>query len=178
MSHQSIDKFIFLDVDGVFNYIEWWNKPEHYNILKSKGQLESHFDPECVENFNYILDKVPDVKVILTTSWKSLTPKELNQYGDYPEGIVTVMKNVGIKRIDGKVSNNSSGKRDLEIIEFIDEYSSNPYIFAIIDDDDYYSDSIHKEELLPRFIQTDYLKSGLTRDMANEVVHLLQWRDE
>lgn len=178
MSQLNIDKFIFLDIDGVFNYLRWWEESNHDYMLKSKGQLESHFDPECVENFNYILDKVPDAKVILTTSWKSLTPKELKPYGDYPEGIATVMKNVGIKRIDGKVSNNSYGKRDLEIVEFIDEYSSNPYIFAIIDDDDYYSDSIHKEELLPRFVQTDYYDSGLTKEKAEEVIHLLSWRDE
>ena len=116
MKHQDIDKFVFLDIDGVFNYFMWWDKPKHNKILYNVGQLESHFDPECVENFNYILDKVPDAMVILTTSWKSLTPNELKPYGDYPEGIVTVMKNVGIKRIDGKVSNNFNGKRDLEIV--------------------------------------------------------------
>lgn len=178
MKYQDIDKFIFLDIDGVFNYFMWWDKPKHNKILYNVGQLESHFDPECVENFNYILDKVPDAMVILTTSWKSLTPNELKPYGDYPEGIATVMKNVGIKRIDGKVINNFNGKRDLEIVEFIDEYSSNPYIFAIIDDDDYYSDSVHKEELLPRFVQTDYYDLGLTKEKADEVIHLLSWRDE
>lgn len=175
MKHQNINKFIFLDIDGVFNYLKWWDKSEHYDILKNKGQLESHFDPECVRNFSYILDEIPDAKVILTTSWKSLTPKELSAYGDYPEGIITVMRNVGIKRIDGKVKSDPYGKRDLEIIEFIDENSSDPYIFSIIDDDDYYSSSIHKEELLPRFIQTDYYESGLTREKADEVIHLLQW---
>lgn len=165
-----LNKFLFLDIDGVFNYKDWWNTPSHNKILFSKGELESHFDPECIKNFNKIIESIPDIKVVLSTSWKDCTKETLKPYGDYKDGIYTLMRKVGIK-IKGNLKI-GLGRRDEAIVEFLDNYTD-PYIISILDDDDWYSDSIYSEELLPRFVKTDYFGSGLSDEDSEKVIKML-----
>ena len=164
-----MEKFIFLDLDGVFNYHKWWDTEIHYEIYRTKGELESHYDPMIVKNFNRILNNVPEAKVILITSWKSLTSTELKPYGDYPNGISDVLLSVGIKRVDGKVPSIFC-KRDEEIVEFLKDY--NDYKFVIIDDEDYYTSSKYHDKLYNNWIRTSS-SAGLTKEISDKVIKLL-----
>jgi hypothetical protein len=52
---------IFLDIDGVLNR---WNRPGPHSPLL--------VEPHCMENLNSILDAVPDVKIVVTSSLRML----------------------------------------------------------------------------------------------------------
>lgn len=169
-----MNKFIFLDFDGVFNYIDWWDSDIHYDIVKSLGQIESNFDPDRIELFNYVLSEVPDAKVVLSTSWRFMTSKELAPYGDYPNGIGDVMKRVGLRFDFDCIPNLMPKTRDFEIIEYLTKHI-NYDRFVIIDDEDWYSDSIHKDVLLPKFVKTEYFGEGFSVENMNECINLLKY---
>lgn len=63
-------KILFLDFDGVLN------TGKYQNQLKNNGQKMADefglclFDPEAVENLKTILDAVPEVLIVITSSWK------------------------------------------------------------------------------------------------------------
>lgn len=174
----NINKYAFLDLDGVLNHSNWYNNPERIELKYTLGELESDYDPTCISHLNHIIDKVPDVKIVLTSTWRLSTSKDLDKYGNYPEGIITALMNAGLKcNIYGSTPS-VQNRRDVEIMDFIYNDSTNPYVFVILDDDDFYSNSVHSEVLAPRFIQTNYFESGLTMENANAVIDLLKWQGE
>lgn len=174
----NINKYVFLDLDGVLNHIDWYDNPERIELKYTLGKLESEFDPICIGHLNYIISKVHNVKIVLTSTRRLLTSSDLDQYGNYPEGIITALMNAGLKcNIYGSTPS-VQNRRDVEIMDFIYNDSTDPYVFVILDDDDFYSNSVHSEVLAPRFVQTNYFKSGLTRDNANAVINLLKWQED
>lgn len=61
-----INKYLFLDVDGVLNSVSWyraeWNKDHVYP--------QGDFDPKCVEIVNRIV-KETGCKVVVSSSWRA-----------------------------------------------------------------------------------------------------------
>lgn len=58
-------KVLFLDIDGVLN--------DHtYNEVAGSNTIKS----ECVEHFNQIIAKVPDLRIVLSSAWRYMV---LNQ---------------------------------------------------------------------------------------------------
>lgn len=62
-------RVLFLDFDGVLN------TGKYQNQLKAEGNTRADefgplFDPEAVENLKMIIDAVPDVLLVITSSWK------------------------------------------------------------------------------------------------------------
>lgn len=61
-----INKYLFLDVDGVLNSVIWyreeWNKDHVYP--------QGDFDPKCVEIVNRIV-KETGCKVVVSSSWRA-----------------------------------------------------------------------------------------------------------
>ncbi len=58
-------KVLFLDIDGVLN--------DHtYNEVAGSNTIK----PECVEHFNKIIAKVPDLRIVLSSAWRYMV---LNQ---------------------------------------------------------------------------------------------------
>lgn len=72
-----MNKYIFLDFDGVLNTENYQTK------LQSEGSpgwddFGMFFDPEAVANLKRILDVVPDVRIIVESSWKANGLDELH----------------------------------------------------------------------------------------------------
>lgn len=68
-------KVIFLDIDGVLNTVQseiyWGSKQENHYLL---------FCPITILNLNRILKEVPDVKIVISSSWRvGSTIKELKE---------------------------------------------------------------------------------------------------
>lgn len=168
-----MNKYIFLDFDGVFNYIDWWDEDEHYNLVKSLGQLEANYDPKCIKRFKYILSEVPNTKVVLSTSWRLLTSKELAPYGSYPNGIGDSMKKVGLDFDFDAIPNLMPKTRDEEIMKYINNHGCKSFI--IIDDENWYSQSPHASILYPRFVHTSYFGKGLDDEAMNKCINLLKY---
>ena len=60
---------MFLDIDGVLNTISY----SDYLIEHNEDEVDKDgaiFAPEAVSNLAYIINKVPDVKIIISSTWR------------------------------------------------------------------------------------------------------------
>ena len=139
-------RVIMLDIDGVLCLLE-------NNDARS-------FSSRCVDQLNRILRECPDVKLVISSTWRLLYP--LHQLQDqfvdqglsYPE------------RIIGHTPLLDSRVRGEEIAQWL---AGHPEVtdFVIIDDD---SDM---GKLLDRLFQTNF-KNGLTPEIADSIIARFQ----
>ena len=64
-----LQRYLFLDIDGVLNTIRYSN----YLIDNDEDEVDEDgalFDPEAVNNLACIIEKVPDVKIIISSTWR------------------------------------------------------------------------------------------------------------
>ena len=145
-------KIIFLDIDGVLNYIEAWDRPEN------EGKGSKVWDPDCVNELNRII-KETDAKIVLSSTWRL-----------YPDHENLVYNEMGIKgEFIGKTPDlPSSYYRGHEIQRWLDNNENmNVEKFVILDDD---SDMDH---LIDFLIQTSFAEKGLTKKLANKAIKML-----
>lgn len=68
-------KLLFLDIDGVLNHCETAITPN-----------AEFLDSDCIANLNYILDQVPELRIVLCSAWRkheslSQNQKDLERFG-------------------------------------------------------------------------------------------------
>ena len=68
-----MNKYLFLDIDGVLNHDEWFES-EQYKKHQENWQ-KSMFDPVCVERVNKILEAT-GARLVVSSSWRSMTDLE------------------------------------------------------------------------------------------------------
>lgn len=64
-----LQRYLFLDIDGVLNTFRYSN----YLIENDEDEVDEDgalFDPEAVNNLACIIEKVPDVKIIISSTWR------------------------------------------------------------------------------------------------------------
>lgn len=73
----SVERIIFLDVDGVLNmYGESCR-----TFMKPYGQ---HIEPHTITRLNYLFDKLPNLAIVVSSSWRSNMPdlqKQMTEQG-------------------------------------------------------------------------------------------------
>jgi len=109
--------YIFLDIDGVLNNMEYWN--ECFARHQVKGIMSMNcfpFDPKCLNNLMKLNQELQrrnySVKIILSSTWR------LN---DYDVAIVNSRLAEYGMRISERTLSLSSGNRGLEIKHFLNE---------------------------------------------------------
>ena len=153
---ESNKKAIMLDIDGVLVTV---GSMIHNNRLKLKGLTETPsykaFDPVAASNLQYILEEVPGVEIVISSTWRKLyTMEELqeifSQYHISPSFIVGVTP----------VLENRYRGHEIELY-----LKHNPEItdFVILDDN---SDL---EPYMDRWVKVDG-KNGLTFSDAEKVI--------
>lgn len=113
-----MNKILFLDIDGVLNMYG----ASCRTFMKPYGQ---HIEPHLVNRLNYILEKVKDLKIVISSSWRNDMKDLENQ-----------MKKQGFKfwdRVIGKTIHDKNGFRGLEILEWFVKNTAEKYL--IIDDE-------------------------------------------
>lgn len=121
--------YIFLDIDGVLNNMNYWNECFERHHVKGIMSMECWpFDPKCLNNLmilNQTLQKNDyNVKIILSSTWRlgnegtAIVNSRLAEYG---------------MRIFGKTISLYSGHRGLEIREYIKK-NRKADNFLILDD--------------------------------------------
>lgn len=132
-----MNKFIFLDIDGVINsnlfYSERTQDKRYNDWIKEHPQRIAwnacNIDPRAVERLNRLTDA--------TGAIHDITPYMRSRH------------------------------RGSEIQEWLDEQTE-PYRYVIFDDD---TDMLDSQ--LPYFIQSDWLKWGLSDEDVEQAIHIL-----
>ena len=114
---------LFLDIDGVLN--SW--QSAYWALRKSKGRLSSQLCPIAVSNLDELMVKNPALKIVISSTWRSLYPlQELKE----------ILKDQGFEnphRIIGYTPEFPFKDRYFEIKAWIDQ---NPTVqkYLILDD--------------------------------------------
>ena len=165
-------KILFLDFDGVLNTDSYRRK------LLENGKMISDnfgplFDPAATDNLKKIVDAVPGLVIMITSSWKVTHDfswfKELWSQRNMP-GQIRLLPDY-VPEIDFSQVNEEdiyllSGK-GYEIKHWLEMSAPDNCKFAILDDM-----SIFLPEQLPYLVQTDPLY-GITEKEVRKVVELL-----
>lgn len=159
-----MNKFIFLDIDGVMNsnlflFLKEPKDKRYDELIKDHPQHIAwdacNIDPRAVKRLNRITDATK-AKIVVSSTWRS------------DSNLQEVFTLVGIKEpIYDVTPYMRSRHRGSEIQEWLDKQTE-PYRYVILDDD---SDMLDCQ--LPYFIQTDWLKWGLSDEDVEQAIHIL-----
>lgn len=167
-------KFIFLDVDGVLNYEEFYTGGK-----RSDSYPLSEFCPDAVNQVNRIIENT-GATVVLSSSWR---------HGRTKEEMNAILKEAGFKyEIYDFTPNLSYDKkcggdwieRGNEILKWLIDnkhYNYNAYRitdhnYVIIDDD---TDMLYQQK--DNFFQTSPIK-GLTTEIADKIITFLNHEED
>lgn len=150
-----MEKYIFLDVDGVLN--------GNHSILKYE------LFPNYLNNLKILVDETK-AKIVLSSSWKNFFYKENdklvanipNKRGDL---LLEELSKLNLKIFDTTKIGYSTSTRGEEIQEWLDNYSSENYKYIILDDD---NDML--DEQLNNFIQTKFDGSSINDEGLNDKI--------
>lgn len=158
-----MDKYIFLDIDGVMNsnlfYSERTQDKRYGEMIQKYPQHIAwsicNIDPRAVERLNRLTDAT-GAKIVVSSSWR------------FDSNLQEVFTLAGIKEpILDKTPASKERIRGYEIQTWLDKRTE-PYRYVIFDDD---SDML--EAQLPFFIQTDWLKWGLSDEDIEHAIFIL-----
>lgn len=158
-----MNKFIFLDIDGVMNsnlfYSERTQDKRYDEWIKEHPQKVAwgacNIDPKAVERLNKIT-RATGAKIVVSSSWR------------FDDNLQEVFTLVGIEqRITDRTPWLTKRVRGFEIQEWLSKQTE-PYKYVILDDD---SDML--ESQTPYFIQTDWMKWGLSDEDVEQAIHIL-----
>lgn len=151
-----MNKYIFLDIDGVLNSNDYFSSLEHIkreNMLRNLGFNSSisygvsSIDPVAVKNLNKLV-KDTGAKVVVSSTWR--TSPNLSE----------IFKISGIEAPIFNITPSSRSRiRGEEIQAWLDKKAESPYKYVILDDD---SDMLRDQ--LPYFIQVDWMARGLSEN--------------
>jgi len=158
-----------LDIDGVLNSEQsQWMFFHHKDWIESKlgkGSKTRELCPISISNLDYLLQEVPDAKIVISSTWRM---------GETIESLKEILKEQKVQQIEKiigftPVLTVSGKRRGLEIKAFLGMYEKEVgpvESFIIIDDD---SDM---EPYMDRLIKTHW-RDGLVRSKTIEAINLL-----
>lgn len=146
-------KLLFLDIDGVLNC--------HKKFENGYCGIEQH----CVRNFNFLLQKEPTTKIVISSAWRymvhceEMTLKGL-EYLLITHGINCYNRLHGVTRKDIEISKNKWEDREDQILSYIVMHK---YPYVVLDD---------LKLNMERFVQVDG-SSGLTLKDVDKAIGIL-----
>ena len=153
-------KVIFLDVDGVLNYRDCFLERHRVN------NAPLIWDKDCVNELNRII-KETGAKIVVSSTWRILD--------DHYKALTTEMgiegEFIGKTKSHLPITKPEGTCRGDEIQDWITtfciETNNAPGNIVILDDDSDMGD------LLPYLVQTSFHKKGLTKELADEAIVML-----
>lgn len=173
-----LQRYLFLDIDGVINTIRYSN----YLIDHDEDDTDEDgaiFDPEAVANLETIIKNVPDVKIIISSTWRFKGWDWMNQLWkkrQLPGKIYSLTPGLEFTRFVDIIHQKYSesvypyGTRGLEIGEWLRLYApqnSIKYKYVILDDCDDFP-SFYQEHV----VLTDPML-GITKEVVIKVIEAL-----
>lgn len=166
-------KVIFLDFDGVLNsqgsFLYEDNRRKKYKEQGVKGPVNETLCNVCTANFQHVLDTYPDVKIVLSTTWRTSfsldwLKAKLEQYHIDSSRV-----------IDCTPEDHRYGSRGNEIQWWLDKHPTVTH-YVIIDDNNWDITPKHGKD---RFIETTW-EGGMTFAHAHETIRKLSngWKQK
>ena len=139
--------YIFLDIDGVLNKRSDWERP-------------FSLDAECVRNFNELVSRIPDAKIVLSSTWRNGIARD-GSIAAHIEDLMKVLSIAGIKTID-RTASSPDGCRNREINYYLRRHEEDSYI--ILDDDlELFENGIETENLYVINSEYGFQKSDIAK---------------
>ena len=160
-------KIIFCDIDGVLNnapflqrsHDVWLKTPSPAKTFREadRFRMKQELSPDNIKNLEKILKEIPDLRIVLSSTWRLSYDLE---------DIKTVLKKFGIfkYKIIGKTPHKMSMERCHEILSWL-QYNNFEGCWAAVDD-------------VPIFSSPEYIKhefhtefgEGLTETVAGNII--------
>lgn len=140
-----LQRYLFLDIDGVLNTIFY----SDYLIDHNEDEVDEDgalFDPEAINNLASIFNNIPDLKIIISSTWRLKGWEWMNRLWEkqkLPGTIYSFTPVLEVVCFVDKISRKDTssvypyGTRALEVNEWLRLYAGqNPlcYKYVIIDD--------------------------------------------
>lgn len=168
-----MDKYIFLDFDGVLN------TGLYQNLLISQGkpwedEMGAFFDPEAVKQLGRIVDTT-HAYIVIESSWKYLGLKALREMWatrQLPGRLIaitpsTTSDNWLLTADPNDIDIEMGHCKGIEIASWLLDNASKEVPYIIIDDE-----YVILESQLPHFIMTDAF-DGITKGIADRAIGML-----
>lgn len=137
---EPVDLYVFLDVDGVLNSRDWYERRPPRPDPCTREQHSIHqIDPEAVARVNHLC-AVSSAKVVVSSTWRGVMPRLLDGLRPYRE----------FEIVDITPTLPGSMVRGLEIQKWMTKNDVEAHQVVILDDD---SDMHH---LMPRLVRTPH----------------------
>lgn len=162
-----MNKFIFLDIDGVLNsnlYFTDKHQSQRYNECREKYPEDiawglCNIDSKAVSRLNRLIEAT-GAKIVISSSWR------------FDRKLQEIFTAAGVNTPIYSRTPFSNGKtRGFEIEAWLSE-EKEPYTYVIFDDD---SDML--ESQLSNFIQSDWFEWGLSDEDVELAIHILNEQD-
>ena len=173
-----LQRYLFLDIDGVLNTMSY----SDYLVAHDKHECDEDgalFDPEAVANLASIIEGVPDVKIIISSTWRLKGWEWMNRLWEkrqLPGTIFSFTPVLEVVCFVDKIKRNDSrsiypyGTRALEINEWLRLYANNnllSYKYAILDN---YNDFLDMQQKHVVITDPNY---GITKEAVVQVLEIL-----
>ena len=174
-----MERYLFLDIDGVLNTIRYSN----YLMDHDKDDTDEYgalFDPEAIENLANIIDAIPDVKILISSTWRFKGwewMKRLWTKRQLPSEMYGFTPGLEFVRFKDLITEDYSesvypyGTKGIEIGEWLRiNKPNNPFQFkyAIIDDEDDFPSNYKDHVVLTNPVD------GITKEVAARAIALLK----
>ena len=160
-----MNKYIFLDIDGVLNSVDWFKQNKNVS-----GYIE--INPDKVRLLKEIVDET-GASIILSSSWRELHTSNGNQGHEMYTYLIDSLKQFGLYIKDHTPYINDN--RPLEIKTWIEENEKdNPVSFVSLDDD-YTYEWNEKYGIEKCLIQTSFYapNGGLNEKHVEKAIEIL-----
>lgn len=158
-SQSDDDNIIFLDIDGVLNYVTCIDRVPHSSAIFGINQYNVALLSQIVKKTN--------AKIVLTSSWKS--GWELDHFKDVDTiYLVISLALQDLYIMDKTVDEVSPSLRGEGIINWLHHH--NYKNFVILDDEEF---DYSEKHLYNHFVYTDYT-TGLIKEDVNKAVKILE----
>lgn len=161
-------KVIFLDFDGVLNnstsFVYESNRRKKWKEQGVGGAVNETLSNENTSAFQLVLDTYPDVKIVISSTWRELhdLPWLQAKLADY---------HIDSSRVIGATpKDHLSGNRGHEIQWWLDKHPEVTH-YIIIDDNDWGIVQAHPPE---KFVRTDWFLGGFHVGHADEAIKKLK----
>ena len=146
---------IFLDIDGVLNYTDWYTSPRNC-------QVEQDLDPFCIERINH-LARLGNAYIVISSDWR-ISMQQCRSRLEKSGCDAIIIDSTPSFLFDPSIVDKSRGS---EIQQFLDE---NPYYdnYVIIDDR---TDMLASQ--LDNFVHIDS-KVGFTDNNLKDAINILK----